>query len=150
MRVFGITTADDLYDKLQADHAALRADPLNSHAAYNFVVTAWHLREWKFADREERAEVCRRHPILRVCEHLAVGAKHMRPDPQRHRSVADSSVAGVWAPGTWAPKTWAKGTWGEWLQIDLDSEARELYGASLRILDFAVLVMQAWAQEFGR
>ncbi len=147
--VFELKTARDLFEKLKLDHAALEASPLDSCRAFNFVVTAWHLREWRFRAPEDRAEVCRRHPILRVCEHLAVGAKHFEPSSSRHDSVADSGRGGAWASGVWAPGVWAEGVWAEWLSIELDGDARDRFGDSLNVLKFAALVMDAWNAEFG-
>jgi hypothetical protein len=44
--VFGLQSAPDLLRKLEADHARVHADPVDPFAAYDFVVTAWHLLEW--------------------------------------------------------------------------------------------------------
>ena len=146
--LFELRTAEELHQKLKRDFATLRDSPLDSSAAFNFVVTAWHLREWRFSDPQERAKVCERHPVLRVCEHLAVGAKHFEPNSSRHDSVENTSRGGVWAPGVWAPGVWAEGAWAEWLEIRLDGEARQHFGDSLRVLEFAELVMEAWNEEF--
>ena len=45
----------------------------------------------------------KRLPILRVCEHIAVGAKHFIPNPERHDSVKETKREGAWAPGVWEP-----------------------------------------------
>ncbi|HUP53036.1 MAG TPA: hypothetical protein VM198_11195 [Longimicrobiales bacterium] len=44
--VFGVHSAAALYEKLEADARRVYADPLDGHAAIDFVSSAWHLLEW--------------------------------------------------------------------------------------------------------
>lgn len=111
--VFDLATAKDLLRKLEADHKRVHADPLDSFAAFDFVVTAWHLLEWAHpTDAAARKALYDADPLLGVCEHLAVGAKHFAPTSPKHTSVASTDVEGFWAKGFWAPNFWAKGVWG--------------------------------------
>ena len=48
--IFNLASAPDLLKKLEADYKRVTCDPLNSYAAYDFVVTAWHLLEWQYPD----------------------------------------------------------------------------------------------------
>jgi hypothetical protein len=140
-----------LLKKLEADFDRVRADSLDSYAAFDFFVTAWHLVEWKHprtSDGVARSALLARHPILRVCEHLAVGAKHFEPDSQRHKSVADTAAKGAWAQGVWASGSWTPGTWAGDLIVHLDGKAREQLGEKVVVQELARLVMDAWHSEF--
>ena len=100
--IFALRSADDLFAKLEADAERVRANPLDSHSAFDFCVTAWHLVEWRFpGDVEAQSQVCLRHPVLRICEHLAVGAKHFEPQNPKLTSVAETGKVGAWADGAW-------------------------------------------------
>jgi hypothetical protein len=44
---FELRTPCQLFDKLEADFKRVQSDSLDSFAAYDFFVTAWHLVEWK-------------------------------------------------------------------------------------------------------
>jgi hypothetical protein len=145
--VFGLRDARDLLEKLEADHARVHTDPTDAFAAYDFVVVAWHLLEWTLpgdANGSARTALIATNPMLRVCEHLAVGAKHFRSSSTRHTSVAGDDIAGVWAKGVWAPGTWAKGTWAEWITIQLDGTAAATYGAEITILALADAMLAFW------
>lgn len=145
--VFGLQTARDLLQKLEVDHGRIHADPADPFAAYDFVVTAWHLLEWALPGPQNdgaRRQLCIVNPLLRVCEHLAVGGKHFEPDPKRHTSVASNDVGGVWAKGSWAPGTWAKGTWAEWITIQLDGVAEQQIGREITILQLADDMLAFW------
>lgn len=147
--VFGLNTAEDLYRKLQADQARVLADPTDAFAAYDFVVTAWHLCDWRFAGKlgPARSDFCNRHIAVRVCEHLATGAKHFSPG-NKHSSVSSTDTGGVWAKGVWG-NVWASGVWAEWIEIELDGDARTTLGDRISIKKLAELVMRAWAEEMG-
>ncbi len=149
--VFELRSPRQLFEKLEADYRRVQADPLDSFAAYDFFVTAWHLVEWKHppaTDAAARTALLARAPALRVCEHLAVGAKHFEPDSSRHTSVADTKSTGVWAPGVWAPGTWTPGTWAGDLVVSLDGAARTAFGDKLTVQELARVVMDAWRPEF--
>ncbi len=48
---FELRTPADLLAKLKADGERLRAEPADSHAAFDFFVTAWHLADWVYPGR---------------------------------------------------------------------------------------------------
>jgi hypothetical protein len=87
--------------------------------------------------------------LLRVCEHIAVGAKHFEPDPQRHKSVSDTAANSVWAAGAWAPGTWAAGAWAGDLVVYLDGKAREQMGEKITVQELGRRVLDVWHSEFG-
>lgn len=145
-RHFGFRSASELFDKLQADYQRLASDPLDSYAAYDFFVTAWHLVDWTHSpvhDSGGRDALLARAPVLRVCEQVAVGAKHVEPYATRYALASNAESATPWAPLTWPPSTWT----GD-LFIRFDGRARELYGDQLTVMQLAQLVIDVWRREF--
>ena len=143
--VFDLATFDDLCAKLRRDYERVRADPRDAYAAFDFVVTAWHLLEWKIpGDKAQRDRVADGAPILRVCEHLAVGAKHFSPSNPKLQAVKDSGRDAAWRKGVWAPGTWGPGVWKDELFVNLDGPARMRLGDRLTILQIADQVIAFW------
>ena len=90
---FALKSDRDLYDKLLRDFAELKSNLTNSDAAFNFFVTAWHLLEWRYPknkNSELRGRIRDSEPILQVCEHLAVGAKHFAPENSNLSAVSST------------------------------------------------------------
>jgi hypothetical protein len=91
-KFFDLKTPEDLLHKLERDYERWKADPLNVDLAWNFFVTAEHLPDWIYyqdmpTSGTERPDLLDGHtphdfkldlarPELRVCCHLANGAKH--------------------------------------------------------------------------
>jgi hypothetical protein len=151
--IFELRSPDDLLRKLEADFARVTADPLDSHAAFDFFVTAWHLVEWKHpppTQATEHSALLARRPILRVCEHIAVGAKHFEPTSKQHKSVVDTAATGAWAKGGWAPGSWTPGAWSGDLVVHLDGQARDQLGPTIAVQELARRVVDVWRSEFSR
>lgn len=145
--VFGLSTAADLMKKLEWEFEQLVAKPTDAYVAYNFFVTAWHLLEWKYPNRSEspvRNQIRKQTPLLQICEHLAVGAKHFEPRSPDLNAVSASKKSGCWADGVWAPGSWAEGTWASWLVVQLTGDAEKVYGSHIKVEDLARLVMDYW------
>jgi hypothetical protein len=95
---FELRTPHDLLKKMQRDHSRLEANSLDAYAAFDFFVTANHLVDWVWpsATRQQLRDNREDVPLLRVCEHLADGAKHFlltRPHqaltpPQRFQALS--------------------------------------------------------------
>lgn len=86
-----LKTAADLREKARRDLAALIADPTNADHAFNFFVTARHVAEWQFLDKEARIRT-EATPLMRICRNLADGAKHFILTSTLHRQIDDFSV----------------------------------------------------------
>jgi hypothetical protein len=145
--ILGLKNHHDLYKKLEREYERLKADPSDADVAYNFFVTAWHLLEWKHPDpkgKQIRAAIRNATPLLQVCEHLAVGAKHFTNLQAKHASVTDSRASGVWGRGFWAPGFWAKGLWAEWLEMSLSGDAEQAFGKIVKAHEFAAKVIDYW------
>lgn len=135
---FNLQTPEDLLAKAHRDYERMRAKPMDVDAALDFVVTARHVPDWlQAAGRGRVVDAFERHPALRICRHLADGAKHFQVIAKHHRQVTGTSLSyAVWAEGTWAPGSWAKGTWAEnELIVGLDPADAEaaVYGPRIEV-----------------
>ncbi len=145
--VFGIGSSADLLKKLESEFADFLKEPHNAYVAYNFFVTAWHLLEWKYPDpggKAIRNSIRDGTPLLQICEHLAVGAKHFEPSSPKHKSVSHSKLGGVWAEGVWAKGFWNDKFWATWLTITLEGDAKAQYGGHVKAHELASLIMDYW------
>lgn len=145
-RHFGFRSDSELFDKLQADYQRLASDPLDSYAAYDFFVTAWHLVDWTHPSARDsggREALLARAPVLRICEQVAAGETYIGPYATPYALVGDTESGVPWAPITWPPSTWT----GD-LFIRLDGRARELYGDQVTVMQLAQSVLHVWRNEF--
>jgi len=145
--LFDLITADDLCAKLDHDYRRVKAAPSDVFAAFDFIITAWHLLEWRHGGSEGKAKrdaLFVQYPVLGLCEHLCVSGKHYEPTNPKHQSVQGTFRASAWARGVWAPGCWAKGAWQDGLVIELAGSAKEVLGDRLSMEQFADLVVKFW------
>ncbi len=133
--------------KLKYEHQKLAEEPENSYHAFNFFVTAWHMCEWYSQDSGVRTKLRNDNPILRICEHLAIGAKHFEPKSDQHTSVIETKSTTVWSYSL--GDIWADGVWAEWLIVKLDGEARERYGSSIRADELSNHAIEFWQTQLN-
>ena len=88
-----LQTARDLLAKLQHDFERLEADQNDDYAAWDFFVTAEHMRDW--IDRPGGQSRPASSPLLKTVSHLANGGKHFELSPGRHSAVREVSQRGV-------------------------------------------------------
>lgn len=140
----------DLHDKLEWEFKQLSATPDDTYIAYNFFVTAWHLLEWVHPDpigTSNRSCLKDKEPLLQICEHLAVGAKHFEPTNKDLKSVASTGMQPGALGGAWGG-SWGS-SWGRHLTVVLQGEAQQKYGDSIAVEHLASLVMNYW-REFRK
>ena len=150
--LFDLLTAEDLCAKLEHDYERVRANRADVFAAFDFIVTAWHLVEWRYpsdAAKTQRSDIRTQYPIVGLCEHLAVGGKHFEPTGKKHQSVKASHRNSAWKRGAWAPGVWAPGVWKDDLVIELAGPAKAAFGDQLTFGQFADLVMDFWRGPGG-
>ena len=118
--LFELTSARHLLEKAEHDLARLRANPMDGYAAFDLFVTARHIPEWLYPDDNSKSQALfKQHVELRICRHIADGAKHFVATDKRHHQVLrtakkDSAWGGAWG------SSWGA-SWGERaLVIDLD------------------------------
>lgn len=119
--VFEITTPRHLLEKVIHDIERLRANHLDAYAAFDFFVTARHIPDWVYPnDSAKRDALFAKYVELRVCRHLAEGAKHFLATHSCHKQVQDAvRTHNAWGQ-SWAPGVW-EASWGtDELMIRLD------------------------------
>ena len=103
-KFFVLKTPEDLLRKLERECNRWKADPLNVDFAWNFFITAEHLPDWVYyqdmpTSGKERPDLldgetpyefkmALKRPVLRICSHLANGAKHFHLRNSNLASVA--------------------------------------------------------------
>lgn len=119
--IFQLQSAQDLVSKARHDIARLRSDPHDAYAAFDFFVTIRHVPDWLYRNQPtKRDELFSKHVELRICRHLADGAKHFEVTHSRHKQVVTTSrSSGAWGDA-WAKGVWKPGVWGDGLFISLD------------------------------
>ena len=150
--LFDLVTTDDLCAKLDHDYRRVKAAPADVFAAFDFIVTAWHLLEWKHPGSDGKAQrdvLWQQYPILALCEHLCVSGKHYDPTNPKLKAVQGSFRKSAWERGAWAPGVWAKGTWQDELFIDLSGSATAAFGERITMDRLADLVMEFWRGPGG-
>jgi hypothetical protein len=102
------------------------------------------------AIRQQEGQCCQGVPVLRICEDLANGAKHLKPPrDKRSQNVQKSGRRSAWVEGVWSEGVWAPGTW-DYLVVQLNGAAKVKYGAELTIVQLADEVMKFfWSTEGG-
>jgi hypothetical protein len=110
-RLVRTANPEHLLHKLEWEYAQWQEDPLNTYRAWNFFATAEHLPDWLARTGPRalggfRISAFRRStPLLRICSHLASGARHFRPGPE-HTSVASTHRREGWIEPRWISEDW--------------------------------------------
>ncbi len=135
--IFDLETPEALVRKLLVEFHQFLDKPNDTYQAFNFFVTAEHIPDWidkKYLRKQE--------PILRICSHIANGAKHFIVD--RHRSVERSKKEKYVADGYVA-----EGYVEESLMVYLsEEEANEIGKASFRAIELAKMIVDYWSERF--
>jgi hypothetical protein len=139
--IFQLQSAQDLVSKARHDIERLRSDPLDAYAAFDFFVTVRHVPEWLYPrEPSKRDRLFASHVELRICRHIADGAKHFEATHPQHKQITGTSKSsGVWGEGVWAKGAWKPGIWGDGLFISLDpsdTDTRAL-GSRINALELA-------------
>jgi hypothetical protein len=137
-RFFDLQTATHLLRKLEHDYAQLRQDPANVYVAYNFFVTAENMPEW-VEGKAFKLRIQQQKTILKLCNELATGAKHMIG--KKHPAITEMRREGLGASRLGL----AKAGEGPSLMIDLAQQEREtLHRPSIDALTLAAKVLAYW------
>lgn len=132
----------DLYQKLLHDRSRMRMNSLDVYAAFDFFVTAEHMRDWVhpgYKGAKEREAMRRDDVVLRLISHLANGSKHFLAEDKRHQSVAEVSKGG------YAENYVEDGYWEQALEIELTLPEQGAIGAStIGAAELADRALQFW------
>jgi hypothetical protein len=148
--IFYLTTAADLRGKLRRDLEKLKHEPLNGDAAINFLLTAEHMLDWvypKRVNRKKRHDEKSNSMILRICSHVANGAKHFEVEDPQHDSVSSTgTAAGYFAAPYHAPRYFSNAYFGagRMLAVRLKGSAAKQLGPRISVVDLAEKVMEYW------
>ena len=158
---FNLKTISDLLEKLERDFERLSEEPLNVDAAFNFFVTANCMPDWLYPDlkgpenkeqrttaKDNRESLKNKNTYLKICDHIASGAKHLTATANHHESVADTKKQGNWGPHFSNP-TWFNAKWGFQGRLDiiLDGDAHKEIGESISSLQLASKIIDYWRDK---
>jgi hypothetical protein len=134
-----LSTAGSLFEKVKHDYEVLQGNQLDPYSAFNFFVTAEHLPEWL-----GKQELKYSNPYLRICSHLATGAKHYIVTHKNKTQVESSSV------DIYVEEGHVVGDYfEEVLTIQLSEvEAENIGASSIPILKLADKIVEFWEGYF--
>ncbi len=130
---FPLKTAADLREKLCRDMEKIRENRHDPDVYFNFFVTAEAMRDWVFPGRvklsqDARDDLLKRSPYLRVCSHLANGAKHLKPTDRRNDSVASTGLEIPRVVDRFPPNTFPTGMFPAYFSVQLEGEVATILG----------------------
>ena len=140
---FELQTPQDLLRKLRHDFKRLGKSPMDSFAAFDFFVTAYHMLEWLHpgkSNKSKREQLESSNNLLQTVSHLANGAKHFQATHKQHASVKYATVAQGTFGSAFSPDAFDVGE----LRVELDGDAAREFGASIRVLELADKVLSYW------
>jgi len=155
--IFTLKTSADLLQKLDHDFCLIKEKPDNPYAAFNFFVTAEHMRDWHYpGDRESQKQLVDSEVLLQICSHIANGAKHFEINPNRHKSVSNTVKKSAYGGGALPkgsfpigalPKGAVPGKWADELYVELSGEASELFGDRIGVVSLAEKIIIYWRKQ---
>jgi hypothetical protein len=127
----------------------LKRESDNAYTAFNFFVTAEHILDWlypKRVNKNKREKMREGSQILKVCSHIANGAKHFEIEDKHHNSVLKTEREGGYFPKNYFHKIYfAKGYFKEArLVVRLSGEAKKSLGATVDVVSLASQILQLW------
>lgn len=138
---FEMRAPADLFNKIQADLAALETSSHDVRVAFNLFVSLEHLPDWLGLRAFVRDNV-----LLRVVSHIANGAKHLEVNERRHSSVKAAEKSRYVAAGYVEP-----GYFEEPLVIYLsEDEAKELGCVQIDAVTLGKRVIEFWRPHVER
>ena len=146
--LFELRDPRDLLNKARSDLARLRSNPMDTYAAFDFFITARHVPHWLHPNEPRLSENhFANHVELRVCRHLADGAKHfVVNDPRHHQVQATARQSGAWGD-SWG-NSWGN-SWGTrslLILLDPADQSTGNLGNSIVALDLAEKVLHVLEQ----
>jgi hypothetical protein len=103
----------------------------------------WVYQDGNDPDGSKRAAL-RKTQLVKVCSHLANGAKHFKTDANRHKSVSSMHRrGGLFGTGPWF------GSWfgGTGLFVELAGDAAAHFGQSIGAIELAEKVLDYWEKN---
>ena len=139
---FALQTPQDLLRKLQHDFERCKANPLDTFAAFDFVVTGTQMHEWaKAAGLDERPAEPLDELVFKLCGDLRNGAKHFGMPRKRPKGL---EIREGWVePGWVQADAFDVGD----LIVHLDDREAKVYGKpTISLLELAAMVVAYWEE----
>jgi len=142
---FELKTPADLLQKLAYDLARIQAAPLDTYACFDFFITAEHMLDWLYPDDVIALQNKRlSETLLKVCSHLANGAKHFHARNRQHTSVTDTEKHDGPFDDSFDGSFDTCG-----LVVHLDGDAAKKYGPEIDAEELAELVFAYWQKDLA-
>jgi len=143
---FALQTPTDMLTKLRHDFDRCRDRPMDTYAAFDFVVTGTHLHEWALKHGITRRPTAPLHQLVfALCALLGNGAKHF--SMKQRRPAGHAMIAGPFDPDVFDPAVFGTGA----LVVYLDANEAAVYGASsITVVDLAAMVLGYWEELLRR
>ncbi len=142
---FELRTPQDLLRKLRHDYQRIAQSPTDTYAAFDFFVTAHHMIDWLPSTWPVPKTQVRRELLLRVCSHIANGAKHFVVDPKRHDSVEDTEAKGAFQRNAFQEEAFDV----QRSVVELKGGAALALGNSIEVPELARQVFDFWEKQLG-
>ena len=138
-----LNNVKDYWNKLKHDFNELNKEPNNIYFGFNFFVTSYHLLDWIFIGKysDDRTKLGK-SLILKICSHIANGIKHFETNKKRHNSVKKVEKYRVFEKDVFEDDIF-----DEPIYIHFEDEYVPFFGKSLKVVDFAKIVMVFWEKE---
>jgi len=138
-----LKSSSELFKKLKWEHDNLVNAKTSTHYqyhAFNFFVTAFHMADWPLRDGTKGNAKLKSEPILKVCGHVANGAKHFETYP--NVKAVKSLKKGGYCSGDYAE-------FGYFESLFIQIDALEVPGFpdTVGVSEFANLVMEFWKNQ---
>jgi hypothetical protein len=135
--------------KLRFDLEQLKKHPTNGYFAFNFFVTAEHMKDWLYPgypNNSKREQLEKSSTLLQVCSHVANGAKHFMVEAKHHKSVTDTRRTGGYFPRGYFPSNYSPSGYfaSGSLTVELQGDAQKELGARITAVELAERVLGFW------
>jgi hypothetical protein len=149
-----LQSPQDLLAKIQRDLKRMEVNPLDSDAAFDFFVTAYHMHEWIShaypgqSKSEYWKDVVRREPLLGITGNVGNGAKHFVAEKWKQVSSV-RRLTGMF--GDSFGNSFGNSFGPRRLQIQLaPAEAQRMGRTSVGALEIAKAITDFWTKELAR
>jgi hypothetical protein len=145
---FSCTRVRDLFAKLERDFVRVQRDSLDSDAAFNFFVTAYHLLDWVhpgYANKSKRQVIENGCELLQIVSHIANGSKHFVAEAARHKSVVNTGSRGAFDSHVFDKNVFDVAE----LVVYPDGEAARIFGSRVRVIELANQLVEYWRRELA-
>jgi hypothetical protein len=138
---FKLRTPRDLLEKARRDLGRRRKNPLDEDAAFDFFVTARHVPDWLAKNGGAPAsDLFNQHVELRICRHIADGAKHFEATHSNHKQVdRTDAVAGGFRATAFQSSAFQTGNL--WITLDPSDAATISLGSKVEAVVMAERIL---------